>query len=47
MEGRATVDGQLACEATVMCALVPRVQETQGTPGESEPALVTGAVHPE
>ncbi len=27
MEGRATVDGKLACEATVMCALVPRTQE--------------------
>jgi 3-hydroxyacyl-[acyl-carrier-protein] dehydratase len=30
MEGRATVDGQLACEATVMCALVPRVTESVG-----------------
>jgi len=30
MEGRATVDGQLACEATVMCALVPRVAESVG-----------------
>jgi hypothetical protein len=34
MEGRATVDGKLACEATVMCALVPKVQEPQGSGGE-------------
>ncbi|MGC2297341.1 MAG: 3-hydroxyacyl-ACP dehydratase FabZ [Acidobacteriaceae bacterium] len=31
MEGRATVDGKLACEATVMCQLVPRAD--QGAPG--------------
>lgn len=28
MEGRATVDGKLACEATVMCQLVPRAGQT-------------------
>ncbi len=39
LEGRATVDGKLACEATVMCALVPRVREGQGgAAGESGPA---------
>ncbi|HEX4310186.1 MAG TPA: 3-hydroxyacyl-ACP dehydratase FabZ [Acidobacteriaceae bacterium] len=38
MEGRATVDGKLACEATVMCALVPRVPEVRGA-AEAEPAL--------
>jgi len=27
MEGRATVDGKLACEATVMCQLVPRAAQ--------------------
>src|SRR5579875_2542874 len=27
LEGHAMVDGKLACEATVMCALVPRVPE--------------------
>lgn len=27
MEGEATVNGKLACEATVMCALVPRAAE--------------------
>jgi 3-hydroxyacyl-[acyl-carrier-protein] dehydratase len=47
MEGRATVDGKLACEATVMCALVPRTQEAAGGAAESEPALAGGAVSPE
>ncbi|HTW46205.1 MAG TPA: 3-hydroxyacyl-ACP dehydratase FabZ [Acidobacteriaceae bacterium] len=28
MEGKATVDGKLACEATVMCQLVPRTSQT-------------------
>lgn len=28
LEGHAMVDGKLACEATVMCALVPRTTET-------------------
>lgn len=28
MEGKATVDGKLVCEATVMCQLVPRTSET-------------------
>jgi len=31
MEGRATVDGKLACEATVMCALTDRTPETVAT----------------
>ena len=30
MEGRATVDGKLACEAVVMCALVERSPESAG-----------------
>jgi 3-hydroxyacyl-[acyl-carrier-protein] dehydratase len=47
MEGRATVDGKLACEATVMCALVPRVPEAQSGGAETEPALVGGAVNHE
>jgi 3-hydroxyacyl-[acyl-carrier-protein] dehydratase len=34
MEGRVTVDGKLACEAVVMCQLVPR----QSAPAESAPA---------
>jgi 3-hydroxyacyl-[acyl-carrier-protein] dehydratase len=32
MEGRATVDGKLACEAIVMCQLVPRVREASAAP---------------
>lgn len=44
MEGRATVDGKLACEAVVMCALVPRTPEPQAEP---EPALAVAAVSPE
>jgi 3-hydroxyacyl-[acyl-carrier-protein] dehydratase len=47
LEGRATVDGKLACEATVMCALVPRVREGQGAAGESEPTPAGGTVTPE
>jgi 3-hydroxyacyl-[acyl-carrier-protein] dehydratase len=27
MEARATVDGKLACEAILSCAIVPRVRE--------------------
>jgi 3-hydroxyacyl-[acyl-carrier-protein] dehydratase len=42
LEGRATVDGKLACEGTVMCQLVPR--QRQKAPAEA-PALA--AVTPE
>lgn len=31
MEGRVTVEGKLACEAIVMCQLVPRSRETSAT----------------
>ena len=47
MEGRVTVDGKLACEAIVMCQLVPRGRQpdTATTPaepaGEPSPELVT------
>lgn len=37
MEGHVTVDGKLACEATVMCQLVPRGPQT---PAVIEPAPV-------
>jgi len=43
MEGRATVEGKLACEATVMCQLVPRAG--QAPPAATEPA--TEAVNAE
>lgn len=33
MEGHATVDGKLACEATVMCQLVPRNPEAPASQG--------------
>jgi 3-hydroxyacyl-[acyl-carrier-protein] dehydratase len=35
MEGRAMVDGKLACEATVMCQLVPREGKAAGPAAES------------
>jgi len=42
MEGRATVDGKLACEATVMCQLVPRTDRgAQGGTAEAAPAGVS------
>ena len=37
MEGRVTVEGKLACEATVMCQLVPRAAQGPAT-GTAEPA---------
>jgi 3-hydroxyacyl-[acyl-carrier-protein] dehydratase len=39
MQGEATVNGKLACEATVMCALVPRAPESAGgaAPGSVNP----------
>lgn len=37
MQGRAMVDGKLACEATVMCQLVPREAEAAGTAAQSAP----------
>ena len=40
LEGKATVDGKLACEGTVMCQLVPlRRQEAQSEPPAEAPAL--------
>ena len=43
IQGHATVDGKLACEATLMCAVVPREQKPQGnTPtAEAAPASAT------
>ncbi|MGA3136361.1 MAG: 3-hydroxyacyl-ACP dehydratase FabZ [Terracidiphilus sp.] len=37
MEARATVDGKLACEATLSCAIVPRVREDAPV-AEAQPA---------
>jgi 3-hydroxyacyl-[acyl-carrier-protein] dehydratase len=41
MEGRALVDGKLACEATVMCQLVPREPKTPQPATERARELVT------
>lgn len=42
MEGRVTVDGKLACEAIVMCQLVPRRSGmVEPIPAETTPELVT------
>lgn len=41
MEGRATVDGKLACEATVMCQLIPRAGKETRAAEEAVPELVT------
>jgi 3-hydroxyacyl-[acyl-carrier-protein] dehydratase len=45
MQGMVMVDGKLACEATVMCQLVPRKQEAVPAATTQEPALA--AVSPE
>ncbi len=46
LEGKATVDGKLACEATVMCALVARAgAETQSPAAETETAVLSGSVN--
>ena len=34
IEGKAYVDGKLACQATLTCQVVPRVREPQTAPGE-------------
>ena len=36
IQGRATVDGKLACEATLTCQVVPRVRETRASAPEAE-----------
>jgi len=45
MKGVATVDGKVACEATIMCALVPRAAKQAGeaAPGEAAPTGATSA----
>ncbi|HTX41788.1 MAG TPA: 3-hydroxyacyl-ACP dehydratase FabZ [Acidobacteriaceae bacterium] len=41
MDGRVTVEGQLACEAIVMCQLVPRRHEPAPAAPEPAPEMVT------
>jgi len=47
IEGRATVDGKLACEATLTCQVVPRSRERKAadpaSTGASEPRVETEA----
>jgi 3-hydroxyacyl-[acyl-carrier-protein] dehydratase len=38
IEGKAFVDGKLACEATLTCQVVPRVREPRPAAAEPEPA---------
>ncbi|AXC13101.1 3-hydroxyacyl-[acyl-carrier-protein] dehydratase, FabZ form [Acidisarcina polymorpha] len=44
MEGKAYVDGKLACEAVIMCAVVPRVAEATQTAEPEPEARVLEAV---
>ncbi len=44
MEGRAFVDGKLACEAVIMCAVVPRTPEDAPRVPEAAPPAVLEAV---
>lgn len=39
MEGRAMVDGKLACEATVMCQLIPKAVEEKAGEAASDEAV--------
>ncbi len=44
MDGRALVDGKLACEATVMCQLIPKVREEKAAePAEATSESASGA----
>jgi len=42
MEGKAYVDGKLACEATLTCMIVPRAQESKA--GKTEAVAVSETV---
>ena len=46
IHGRATVDGKLACEATLMCAVVPRERKAQGDSAETTPDEVKAPTAP-
>jgi len=43
MEGKAYIDGKLACEATLTCMIVPRRQESKAGAGSSEGAAPSEA----
>jgi len=42
IEGKAYVDGKLACEATLTCRVVPREREQRGHGDDPEPVLAAG-----
>jgi len=44
MQGRALVDGKLACEATVMCQLIPKAAQEKAAEPAAATAEATGAV---
>lgn len=44
MEGRAMVDGKLACEAIVMCQLIPRAPQQPAKAAEAAPTAETATV---
>jgi 3-hydroxyacyl-[acyl-carrier-protein] dehydratase len=46
IEGRATVDGKLVCEATLTCHVVPRVQQARPAAGHLPEAAETHAPPP-
>jgi len=46
IQGRATVDGKLACEATLTCQVVPRIREAKPS-APDEPAANEGGVETE
>jgi 3-hydroxyacyl-[acyl-carrier-protein] dehydratase len=43
IQGRAMVDGKLACEATLTCQVVPRVREARPSAPEAELVVAQGA----
>ncbi len=43
IEGRASVDGKLACEATLTCQVVPRQAQARGSSGEAPESAIQNA----
>jgi 3-hydroxyacyl-[acyl-carrier-protein] dehydratase len=43
IEGRATVDGKVACEAILTCQVVPRQAQSRGSSGEAAESAVQSA----
>ena len=47
IEGKAYVDGKLACQATLTCQIVPKVREAAPAAAEPQPAAAEAAGSPE